>query len=100
DIDELAVGIPILIYPRPVRYLLKCFTVVKFGHCYLLSRKVLSGSREVRKESRLRSLRESLAQNPSRSSKFGSSLGLNSSYLLQSNSRVSPSSGSGKSSCV
>src|SRR5690606_4918419 len=36
NIDERTIGIPILIHPRPVRYLLKCFTVVKFGHSYLI----------------------------------------------------------------
>src|SRR3546814_6311700 len=35
DVDELVVGIPVLVYPRPVRYLLKCFAKVEFGHCYL-----------------------------------------------------------------
>src|SRR5690606_6389630 len=37
DIDKLAVGTPILVDPRPVRYLLKRFTVVKFGPGYPIS---------------------------------------------------------------
>src|SRR5690606_257723 len=32
DINQLIISIPILIHPRPMRYLLKRFTVVKFGH--------------------------------------------------------------------